>query len=519
MLKIKFRIAIFYALVGVVPLSDFKAYSQDLGKNAKDTTLIISLYDSANTLLYSNPETSRSLLHEALKMSEKINFRSGIALGYNYLGILSSQRGLLDSATHYFEKSLEQVEKLNNQKKLSSLLGNLSIVYADQNRLADAIRLNRKSIQLKLKFQDTIAIANGYNNLSSLYYDIGNIDEAIYLQHKSIELRKAINDTVGLASNYGNLASYYNTTGKLDSAYYLIHKSIALHKRFNHKLAVAQSYGILSESHYLKGSLDSAKTYVNNSLNLSEELDLSDLTEEMTILRSKILLKQNELDNALSKLKNKKQYSNTRYQISALQMLAQIYYKKKDFHKSAYYFEKYTYKNDSIQKIHRSNQLAELTTNYAYELRELELENKQNLREAELKQIIKEEKQETFRLLLIIIFTILLLAVSIGFLLAINQKNKALNIQRKKIQELIALQEETIENRTSELLSTKNIISRYAFLNSHELRGPLARILSLIYLSEKQDIDQAKFISTLKESANELEEAVRKIGNELDKTP
>lgn len=128
------------------------------------------------------------------------------------------------------------------------------------------------------------------------------------------------------------------------------------------------------------------------------------------------------------------------------------------------------------------------------------------------------QKQEiASRLWLIICLAGLLLALSIWFSLLIKGKNKALNQQREEIEKLIVKQEEVIEIRTNELLSSKKAISRYTFLNSHEIRTPLSKVLSIINLSNQEDLGGDAFFKSLKISAEELEVAIREISNELNK--
>lgn len=248
-----------------------------------------------------------------------------------------------------------------------------------------------------------------------------------------------------------------------------------------------------------------------------KELGLADLSEEMITLQAKIYVKQNNLDRALQSITSQKTYLSTKIGISVLKILAQIYQKKGEYKQSAFYYEKYNLKNDSIQKINQDNRIAQVTKSPFYELRELELKNKQNLKEDELKQVIAEKQEMASRLWLIISFVGLLITLSILFSFSLKRKNKSLKNQRLKIDKLMVMQEEVIELRTSELLSSKNTISRYAFHNTHELRAPLSKIQGIINFSNKEDIGGEDFFRSLKVSAEELELAIREISSALHK--
>lgn len=82
-----------------------------------------------------------------------------------------------------------------------------------------------------------------------------------------------------------------------------------------------------------------------------------------------------------------------------------------------------------------------------------------------------------------------------------------------KSEELIA-QKEEIELQNQKLLE-------YAFYNAHQVRGPLARILGLVYLLKREAdkigfIDNEQYLEKLSESANELDIAVREMSHYLN---
>jgi signal transduction histidine kinase len=57
-----------------------------------------------------------------------------------------------------------------------------------------------------------------------------------------------------------------------------------------------------------------------------------------------------------------------------------------------------------------------------------------------------------------------------------------------------------------------------AYMNSHEVRGPLARILGLIELSRLEtDIDYRTFFEKMKQEANDIDKIVRMISDDLNK--
>ncbi|MEM6525424.1 MAG: tetratricopeptide repeat protein [Bacteroidota bacterium] len=490
------------------------------GQSEHDTVTTIAWNDLSAKLWRSNPDSSRLLANKALALSEKLLFEKGKALSYNNLGALNFFKGQFDSAYYYWNSSLKAWEIMNDQKQVSKLLGNLALVLKEQGKLAEAVRFNQQAVELREEFKDTLQIAIGYNNLGILYDEMGDTEKALHFHYKALRLREIIGDSVRLSSTYANLGSTYNQIGNYDSAQYFLDKALALKKANSDLWGMASVYGMLTELYFLRNSLDSATNYVSRGLTLAEQVNARFLWVEMKLWQAKIHLEQGKLDLALLSVDACESYlieQNITSTITALQLQATIYYKKKQYEKAALYYNMYAQKSDSLNEVNTKNKIQELTTKYFYDLREVELKRAQELKQAEFDKIIEDKQTAQFRLLMILGFVAVILVITLWYYRQIRNKNVALNKQRLEIQKLNQKQREIIEMRTTELLSTKDAISRYAFLNSHELRAPLARILGIIHLSDKKDLDGDTFIKSLKDSAKELDEAVRKISEELNR--
>ncbi|MFN3402780.1 MAG: GAF domain-containing protein [Cytophagaceae bacterium] len=96
---------------------------------------------------------------------------------------------------------------------------------------------------------------------------------------------------------------------------------------------------------------------------------------------------------------------------------------------------------------------------------------------------------------------------------SMNFQLHELNNELKKLNNSL---EATVRERTSELETQNLQLSEYAFINSHMLRAPLARIMGLTYLIEKQVKPEDKeLIDALILSTQELDNIVKKIADML----
>ena len=93
---------------------------------------------------------------------------------------------------------------------------------------------------------------------------------------------------------------------------------------------------------------------------------------------------------------------------------------------------------------------------------------------------------------------------------------KQIKHQSREIALMNEVLEERVKERTEELEIQNAKLSEYAFINSHQLRGPLSRILGLINLMElDKTMEPEKIIELLRKSGADLDTVVMKITNTL----
>jgi signal transduction histidine kinase len=101
----------------------------------------------------------------------------------------------------------------------------------------------------------------------------------------------------------------------------------------------------------------------------------------------------------------------------------------------------------------------------------------------------------------------------------LNKKNLKINEQHKKLEnsyeELASLneaQEGIIRQKTERIIEKNKQLGEIAYANSHRLRGPLARILGLLYLMEMDPEKKEHYLAKVNEQANEMDDMISKMG-------
>jgi signal transduction histidine kinase len=99
-------------------------------------------------------------------------------------------------------------------------------------------------------------------------------------------------------------------------------------------------------------------------------------------------------------------------------------------------------------------------------------------------------------------------------ILTMNEELRSINEKLSTLNETL---EETVRFRTRELETQNTQLTEYAFINSHLLRAPLARILGLSNLLTREDtsVKDAQLIEALHTSSKEMDVIIRKISDIL----
>lgn len=99
----------------------------------------------------------------------------------------------------------------------------------------------------------------------------------------------------------------------------------------------------------------------------------------------------------------------------------------------------------------------------------------------------------------------------------IEFQNKELSTQKSILDEMNKNLEMLVKSRTMRVREQSSLLYRYAFNNAHKVRGPVARILGLLQLSEMdKNISSQQILTMVKTETQQLDSIIREIGDDLE---
>lgn len=211
-----------------------------------DSIKSLLLFQLSREYRHTYPDTALKLANQGLKLSQKINYKPGIAANLNSLGIIELNQGnytlalkhllaglsinealgdLLEIATnknnlgevyrlqqnypealHYYQEALKTNERVKNQKGIAINLNNIGEIYKEQNKLELALSYLSKSLIICEKLKDTRRIAVRLNNLGEVFAKKGEDEKAMAYFMKAQHLNDSLNNQVYIAIVATNLA-------------------------------------------------------------------------------------------------------------------------------------------------------------------------------------------------------------------------------------------------------------------------------------------------------------------------
>ena len=499
------RSLIFYAFLLIILMSNHKAAGRSQNQDPEvpiSSDSIAALNKYALSLIYTNPDSAIYYANQAYSISLSQKDSSEIANSLTSIASVNWAEAKYNLALKLYFNALANYEVLQDSTGILRCYNNIGEVYKKLKNYSNTKRYLRKAKHMyDVYFPNKTPVLN-YLNFAELFLEEKNYDSAAFYLNKAKSAPSNELNIVSYAAINYNYAILTKDTANYNLANTFIEQSIHFAKMAHNDRKLAEAYNIKGEILIDDNKHTEAIEYFNLALELAINLKHEHL--ELRIHKNLYILDFEK--------------GNT---ISAITHIL-----------------RYTELNDKIYTTSISRQSAEFET--VYELERIEKENSiLQLKQAVNDSIIKYQ-------IGFIVLALIALVVAVYFMLAINKQRKYLKqalvqledksavVEKQKIkiekqarkssalnQELTLLNK-NLESRAHEIareIEDKNKkMNKYAFMNAHKLRAPIASIIGLINLFGKNITpeDETTIISMLKESANNLDNVVHEIKDVID---
>ena len=453
-------------------------------KSAKEDTTKVN---TCNTLFlnfeFSDDTKAQDYLNQALKLSQKLEYKKGLATTYLYLGYFAEDKGNFTEALKNYISSSKINESIDNKKGLADAYNSIGNIYGNQGNYPEALKNYFASLRIKEKMLTSNnplgskkGIAATYGNIGTVYYSQNNYSEALKNDSTCLKMMEALGNKLGEADAYNNIGMNYAALGNDAEALKNYFASLKLREDIGYKSGIADSYVTIANI-YSKQS-----TTEQNSAIRASKLDqaLKDLLIALKIKEAiggkagidvcylnigNILTKKKnypEAEKYLTKAKElSKEIGAKPYLRNAYNLLTVMDSAKGDF-KGAYENHKLcTLYSDSLDNEETRKKTIQNQMTFDFEKKEA-VASAEHKKELENQQALADEKSRKQHIVLLLVSCFLLLVLFFaGFIfrsLRITRRQKDVIQQQKSIVEeqkkAVEEQKVLVEEKQKEIIDS-----------------------------------------------------------------
>ncbi|HEX8516498.1 MAG TPA: tetratricopeptide repeat protein [Bacteroidia bacterium] len=390
----------------------------------EDTVKAGTLLELSFKMRTIDPEAGLKYAEEGIKLSEQLNWKIGIAKGYNSKGSNYKARSEYTLALESYQHSLSLYEDLGRKRDIATLLMNVGSVYRPLESYDKALHYYKKALAIAETIDAKKLTAQLLGNMGVVYFNKHEYDQQLKMNERALALFREVNDRDNESWILSNIADAYAVKEDFKNALEYQEMAIAIYDELGNLSYKATSLDNIGAYYYNMAALEkneaSRKELVNNSILHFEEA-------------AKILRELNDIDYL------KQVHLN----------LSNSYLLLKDYEKALQNFQTYAVMKDSLFSLETAESVEKLETQRELDVRDKEI-------------VIQELKKRTERIYMFA--GVLFLLVIIGFIAA-GYRNQ------KQSKELISQQKHIVEEKQKEIVDSINYAKKiqYALLAHKDL--------------------------------------------------
>jgi len=494
---IAFFVLPFLLFVNAFPFSSYSHYSgpdkidslyQALTESPADTHQVQLLYSLSWHLIYSHPDSAMDYAQRGLNLARRLNFIPGIAKHQKMLGDIHDVKGDYSAAVDYYNQARHHFDSLGNRDLLSHTYMAMGVTYFHVGDYARALRYNQQALEIAREENIRSNLPACYTNIGIIHRNRGNYERALKYYQQALEGFKRLNKPGDLARAYSNIGLVHSNMKQYDQAleYYnralnqaedligshgraIIKGNIAMvyeqQKKFDQALAYfRQSLLLFEKAGYKNETANTLGNLASVHNNLAGEAQSPEAKKQHFTKALEYAEREEKLAREMGSLARKEQ---------AFHQLSRAYAGLNNYRQAYSYKQSHLRVRDSLFNEEKNRQLEEMEAKYQMDKQERQNQLLKNITEL---QQAKLERADLIRYITVGGIILLLIFSCIYYLRYRKQKQLTRKLQRKNTY----IQEQT--QRLNELNKTKN---KLISIISHDLRSPVASILSSAQLLQE----------------------------------
>lgn len=409
---------------------------------------------------------------------------------------LQSREIELQKAKLYAEEAEKLALDINDSLGLARAKGNLGWINYRLGNWEESFRQSKEGFQISISIGDLEEASRSLNNLGSIYYQQQNYLGAIQQFQQAYQISLKLEDTYTTIRSLNNIAFNYVKAGRLDSALHYANKSIEFNEQKGSLYLTSFAQRVIGEVYLERGQLDEAISEFREALGLSQEISFRSFEASILHRLGNALIQKGNYAEAIKTLetaeKVSKEFGYMDELVNSYKLLAIAYENQGNINLAFRAQKSYIQLNDSINNEAAKSRLAITQGMFESERKETELK----LLQAE-NMLQQNEIEDKAKLIAIGIFSIVIVAGLLIWLMAVNRRTQIINRKLAEATAIVNKQNEILEKRTTELEEVNSVKNRIFSIVGHDLRAPVGHVKSALELLHNDMLTKEEFSSFL----------------------
>jgi tetratricopeptide (TPR) repeat protein len=495
-----------------------------------DSSRVLLLNRLAFIGYYNDPVTSLKYSFEARSIADSIHYTKGEADAFRQIGLAFWAQADISTAIKYYFTGLKIAEVNHHRQVEADITGNIGTAYTGLGNPQEALVYLNRARTMQQKLNNKWREAAVLNNIGDAYLSLKQLDKANEAYTAALNNALKIDYKLGITTNLRNIANIYELRGKYDSSLANYFKCIKLSEQIQDNRGFILSHKSIASVYLKKGEIAKAKKYATIGLEAARKIKLRAFVRDLYELMYKICEADRDQQNAFA------------------------------------FFKLYSAYKDSVQNIKIVSEVDGQRLRFETEKKQNEIELLKKDSELTTERLSNKGKQLILSIVISVLSLLSLTLAVWNFLrvkrsaILLGEKNKEIQKQHLKLSEqndeLTALNEEIrsqqeevmaqrdsladknleiekinrklaevneglehiVDQRTKVLKEQNKKLTEYAFINAHNLRAPLARVMGLVnlLLDKPQPEEQPIILNHLKQSSEDLDAVVKSIRDTIN---
>lgn len=408
-------------------------------------------------------------------------------------------------AKQYANKALLQAQRIGFIRGEAEALKNLGDYEFRQSNYAKSMEFGTQAIKVASQLGDSLVIAEAYRLMGNVHtFGFRQYDEALGYQLRALKIIKKGNDPRKLAALYGSLTWIYSVTKRnLKEASQLAREGVNIGKALGDHQMISYNLNSLGLIHYQLAQYDSARYYLDRSNQEGAVVNDRAVIAVNNLTIARIYLVKKNYSDAVRLFQNvlaESRAINLReIEKDAYEGLSKSYSALTDYKNAFVYQLRFTQLRDSLLNWEIAQKTIALKAEFDKELQEAKIAELQ----AE-KAIASREKNITVAVFIIVV----LFMLAVGALIVRNnhqrkranqqlqEKNEEIETQNEELtqsREELAHKSELVNEQNQALTQANETKDKLFSIISHDLRGPIASLKSLLGMVAKGEVTGEEF--------------------------